>query len=48
MVYTSTEIVGFDAIDIQIKGLIIIGEGLILFFITSIFIAAQELKKRGV
>lgn len=44
--YASTEIRGFEAIDVQIKGLIIIGEGLILLVITSIFIVAQELKKK--
>ncbi|PFK64540.1 hypothetical protein COJ21_26125 [Priestia megaterium] len=46
IVYASTEIRGFEAIDVQIKGLIIIGEGLILLVITSIFIVAQELKKK--
>ncbi|MBT2259489.1 hypothetical protein [Priestia megaterium] len=44
--YASTVIRGFEAIDVQIKGLIIIGEGLILLVITSIFIVAQELKKK--
>ena len=44
LLYAFAKISGFDAIDIQIKGIIIIGEGLILLVITSIFIAVQETK----
>ncbi|MGI1797914.1 hypothetical protein ACRPLQ_05600 [Priestia sp. TRN 1309] len=44
--YAFAKISGFDAMDIQIKGIIIIGEGLILLVITSIFIAVQETKKK--
>ncbi|AXI30357.1 hypothetical protein CIB87_15460 [Priestia megaterium] len=46
--YAFAKISGLDALDIQIKGLIIIGEGLILLVITSIFIAVQETKKKTV
>ncbi|MEI4526002.1 hypothetical protein [Priestia megaterium] len=45
--YAFAEISGFDALDIQIKGLIIIGEGLILVVVTSVFISVQEAKKKG-
>ncbi|MBY0029489.1 hypothetical protein H7K20_20605 [Priestia aryabhattai] len=48
LLYAFAKISGFDAMDIQIKGIIIIGEGLILLVITSIFIAAQETKKKTV
>ncbi|MGG0481744.1 hypothetical protein ABE039_27610 [Priestia megaterium] len=44
--YAFAKISGFDALDIQIKGLIIIGEGLILLVITSVFISVQEAKKK--
>jgi len=48
LLYAFAKISGFDAMDIQIKGIIIIGEGLILLVIISIFIAAQETKKKTV
>ncbi|WEA42678.1 hypothetical protein [Priestia aryabhattai] len=48
LLYAFAKISGFDAMDIQIKGIIIIGEGLILLVITSIFIAVQETKKKTV
>lgn len=44
--YACVKISGFDALDSQIKGLIIIGEGLILLVITSVFISVQEAKKK--
>ncbi|MGG0338636.1 hypothetical protein ABEY50_01170 [Priestia megaterium] len=44
--YAFANVSGFDALDIQIKGLMIIGEGLILLVITSVFISAQEAKKK--
>lgn len=47
LLYAFAKISGFDALDIQIKGLIIIGEGLILLVITSVFISVQESKKRS-
>ncbi|MGE1194413.1 hypothetical protein ACQJ18_06925 [Priestia megaterium] len=46
LLYAFAKISGFDALDIQIKGLMIIGEGLISLVITSIFIAVQETKKK--
>jgi len=46
LLYACAKISGFDALDIQIKGLIIIGEGLILLVITSVFISVQEAKKK--
>jgi hypothetical protein len=46
LLYAFAKISGFDALDIQIKGLIIIGEGLILLVITSVFISVQEAKKK--
>ena len=46
LLYSFAKISGFDALDIQIKGLMIIGEGLILLVITSAFISVQEAKKK--
>ncbi len=46
LLYSFAKISGFDALDIQIKGIIIIGEGLLLLVITSVFIAVQETKKK--
>ncbi|RDZ13487.1 hypothetical protein C3744_15850 [Priestia megaterium] len=46
LLYAFAKISGFDALDIQIKGLMIIGEGLILLVITSVFISVQEAKKK--
>ncbi|MGC9929549.1 hypothetical protein [Priestia aryabhattai] len=46
LLYAFAKISGFDALDSQIKGLIIIGEGLILLVITSVFISVQEAKKK--
>ncbi|MDW4508877.1 MULTISPECIES: hypothetical protein [Priestia] len=46
LLYAFAKISGFDALDIQIKGLMIIGEGLILLVITSAFISVQEAKKK--
>ncbi|MGG3196540.1 MULTISPECIES: hypothetical protein [Priestia] len=46
LLYAFAKISGFDPLDIQIKGLIIIGEGLILLVITSVFISVQEAKKK--
>lgn len=46
LLYAFAKISGFDALNIQIKGLIIIGEGLILLVITSVFISVQEAKKK--
>ncbi|MFE4038697.1 hypothetical protein [Priestia sp. YIM B13489] len=46
LLYSFAKISGFDALDIQIKGLMIIGEGLILLVITSVFISVQEAKKK--
>ena len=42
--YAFAKISGFDALDIQIKGLMIIGEGLLLLVVTSVFIFVQEAK----
>ncbi|MBD8112306.1 hypothetical protein COE67_23160 [Priestia megaterium] len=47
LLYSFSKISGFDALDIQIKGIIIIGEGLLLLVVTSVFISAQEVKKKG-
>ncbi|GAB1762036.1 hypothetical protein PMEGAS70_40430 [Priestia megaterium] len=44
--YAFAKIRGLDALDIQIKGLIIIGEGLLLLVVTSVFISVQEAKKK--
>ncbi|MDN4634686.1 hypothetical protein QCD71_24575, partial [Sphingomonas sp. PsM26] len=46
LLYAFAKISGFDALDIQIKGLMIIGEGFILLVITSVFISVQETKKK--
>ncbi|MCZ8495107.1 hypothetical protein [Priestia megaterium] len=46
LLYSFGKISGFDALDIQIKGLIIIGEGLLLLVVTSVFISVQEAKKK--
>lgn len=46
LLYSFDKIRGFDALDVQIKGLMIIGEGLILLVITSVFISVQEAKKK--
>lgn len=46
--YASNEIRGFEIIDIYVKGLIIVGEGLILLVVTSIFIVMQEQKKKTI
>jgi hypothetical protein len=46
LLYAFANISVFDALDIQIKGLMIIGEGLILLVITSVFISVQEAKKK--
>ncbi|KNH23058.1 hypothetical protein ACS78_10750 [Priestia megaterium] len=47
LLYSFAKISGFDALDIQIKGLLIIGEGLLLLVVTSVFISIQEAKKKG-
>ncbi|XIG94541.1 hypothetical protein C1N86_26765 [Priestia aryabhattai] len=44
--YAFAKISGFDALDIQIKGLMIIGEGFLLLVITSVFISVQKTKKK--
>lgn len=44
--YSFAKISGLDGLDIQIKGIIIIGEGLLLLVITSVFISVQETKKK--
>ncbi|WP_243494923.1 hypothetical protein [Priestia aryabhattai] len=44
--YAFAKISGLDALDIQIKGLIIIGESLLLLVVTSVFISVQEAKKK--
>lgn len=44
--YAFNEMRGFDVLDVYIKGLMIIGEGLILLVVTSIFIMTHELKKK--
>ncbi|MFK7677043.1 hypothetical protein [Priestia megaterium] len=44
--YSFAKISGLEALDIQIKGIIIIGEGLLLLVITSAFISVQEAKKK--
>ncbi|MGG3267454.1 hypothetical protein ABEP16_00925 [Priestia aryabhattai] len=46
LIYAFAKISGLDALDIQIKGLIIIGEGLLLLVVTSVFISVQEAKKK--
>ncbi|ADF40252.1 hypothetical protein BMD_3412 [Priestia megaterium DSM 319] len=46
LLYAFAKISGFDALDIQIKGLMIIGEGLLLLVVTSVFISVQEAKKK--
>ncbi|MCJ7989922.1 hypothetical protein MUB15_12375 [Priestia sp. OVS21] len=46
LLYAFAKISGFDALDIQIKGLMIIGEGFILLVITSVFISVQETKRK--
>ncbi|MDD1511946.1 hypothetical protein [Priestia megaterium] len=46
LLYAFAKISGFDALDIQIKGLMIIGEGLLLLVVTSVFIPVQEAKKK--
>ncbi|MGG0540840.1 hypothetical protein ABEY63_02985 [Priestia aryabhattai] len=46
LLYAFAKISGLDALDIQIKGLIIIGEGLLLLVVTSVFISVQEAKKK--
>jgi len=38
---------GFEAIDVYVKGLIFVGEALILVVVTSIFIVLQERKKKA-
>jgi len=45
--YAFYEMRGFEVLDVYIKGLIIIGEGLILLVVISIFIVTQELKKKA-
>ncbi len=44
--YASHKISGFDLIDVYVKGLIVIFEGLIFSVATSIFIVIQELNKK--
>ncbi|MEK1829856.1 hypothetical protein AAAC51_14450 [Priestia megaterium] len=46
LLYAFAKISGFAALDIQIKGLMIIGEGLLLLVVTSVFISVQEAKKK--
>ncbi|PGR92022.1 hypothetical protein COC61_28405 [Priestia megaterium] len=48
LLYAFAKISGFDALDIQTKGLMIIGEGLLLLVVTSVFISVQEAKKKTV
>ena len=44
--YAANKMNGFEAIDVYVKGLIFIGEALILLVVTSIFIVTQESKKK--
>jgi len=45
--YAANKMNGFEAIDVYVKGLIFVGEALILLVITSIFIVLQERKKKA-
>ncbi|MDR4221770.1 hypothetical protein FO518_30260 [Priestia megaterium] len=40
--YAANKMNGFEAIDVYVKGLIFVGEALILLVVTSIFIVLQE------
>jgi len=45
--YAANKVNGFEAIDVYVKGLIFVGEALILLVVTSIFIVLQERKKKA-
>jgi len=45
--YAFYKMTGFDVLDVYIKGLIIIGEGLILLVVISIVIVTKEAKKKN-
>ncbi|KRE07970.1 hypothetical protein ASE46_23545 [Bacillus sp. Root239] len=45
--YAANKMNGFEAIDVYVKGLIFVGEALILLVVTSIFIVLQERKKKA-
>jgi len=45
--YAANKMNGFEAIDAYVKGLIFVGEALILLVVTSIFIVIQEQKKEN-
>ncbi|MET1122582.1 hypothetical protein ABWU59_27005 [Priestia megaterium] len=45
--YAANKMNGFEAIDVYVKGLIFVGEALILVVVTSIFIVLQERKKKA-
>lgn len=45
--YAANKMNGFEAIDVYVKGLIFVGEALILLVVTSIFIVLQEQKKKA-
>ncbi|MFK7682063.1 hypothetical protein [Priestia megaterium] len=44
--YAFYKMTGFDVLDVYIKGLMIIGEGLILLVVMSIVIVTKESKKK--
>lgn len=45
--YAFYKMTGFDVLDVYIKGLMIIGEGLILLVVISIVIVTQESKNKN-
>lgn len=45
--YAANKMNGFEAIDVYVKGLIFVGEALILLVVTSIFIVLKERKKKA-
>ncbi|AQU77157.1 hypothetical protein BUW91_28310 (plasmid) [Priestia megaterium] len=45
--YAANKMNGFEAIDVYVKGLIFVGEALILLVVTSIFIVLQERQKKA-
>ncbi|KZB90354.1 hypothetical protein LZP85_01045 [Priestia flexa] len=46
LIYAFNTITGFDLVDAQMKSVIVIGIGLLLILLSSIFIINQELKRR--
>ncbi|MDW8517505.1 MULTISPECIES: hypothetical protein [Priestia] len=46
LIYAFNTITGLDLVDAQMKSVIVIGIGLLLILLSSIFIINQELKRR--